>query len=787
MRKLDNLYLLTWGCMPVILLRNKTHFTDMKKRNVDLVCDIAELISVFDADKKDGDILQSVVSTVAWHMRAAVCSIYIYDEENEELTLRSTQGLSAEAVGKVKLKLGEGITGRAVRELRPICIGQASKSSWYVYFPGIEEEKYEAFLAVPILRGLRRIGALVVQDGVANYFTANDTKALRAIAAQLASVIENVQLLSGAKEKATEVEEIPVVKKVGQDGIVRGRSASSGTARGKAFLLDSSQSESCILPDPDGHLHTAEEFQAALEKTVQQINKLQKQTSEELADVAILIFSAHLLILEDEQFSGRIRNLIEEGIPALRAIATVVNEYVEIFSKSKVPLIREKVLDVKDLGNRLTRNLLNEEDDVCDYRDQIIIAHELLPSDILKLSAENVEGFIVSSGVTSHNAIICRSLGIPMVAISRELADGIEDGEQLLMDAEQGIIYLEPGDEVYEKYKELDATWKALHSAADVKSKTLTKCGERVHIHANINLLSDLKPARKFKAEGVGLYRSEFPFIVRNDFPTEEEQFVIYKKITEQMKGKTITFRTLDIGGDKMLSYYSNVSEANPFLGMRAIRFSLQNQDIFRQQLRAFLRAGAGEKTRIMFPLVASVDDFDEARAIVHSCMDELEAEGYPFNRDTQLGVMMELPSAVEVVDELAQEADFLSIGSNDLIQYMLAVDRTNEQVSKLYLAHHPAILRAINRIVSAAYTHEKDVSICGDLAADPRMLPFLLGVGLKKFSIDIVNAPAVQRLVKSISMQEAVETSNTMLDFGRISEVETFLADKDLLPDSKV
>ncbi len=748
----------------------------MKKRNVDLVCDIAELISLAEVGKNRKELLQGVVTSVAKHMRADVCSIYIYSEEEKELTLRATQGLAEEAIGVVKLKLGEGITGRAVRELRPICAGQASQSSSYKHFPGIEEEKYNAFLAVPILRGLRRIGALVVQAREENYFSSNDIKALRAIAAQLATMIENVQLLNEAREEAESPEEAPVAKKVTEESIIRGRSASPGTARGRALTLGSGQHDSCILPDPAAEPHTPADFEKAIEKTAKQINRLQRQTGEDLADVAVLIFSAHLLILEDEQFTGRISNLIQTGTPAVKSISLVVNEYVEVFSKSKMPLIREKVLDVKDLGNRLTRNLLNEEADECDYRGQIIIAHELLPSDILKLSAENVEGFIVSSGVTSHNAIISRSLGIPMVAAGRELADGIADGEELLMDAGQGIVYLRPSDEIYAKYRELDDAWKALHNASDVKSKTLTKCGARVHIHANINLLSDLEPAKKFKAEGVGLYRSEFPFIVRNDFPTEEEQYVIYKKLVDQMKGKSVTFRTLDIGGDKMLSYYSNVHEANPFLGMRAIRFSLQNKDIFCQQLRAFLRAGTKGNTRIMFPLISSVDDFVEAREVVHECMAKLEADGLPFSRDTQLGVMMELPSAVEVVDELAQEADFLSIGSNDLIQYMLAVDRTNEQVSSLYLAHHPAVLRAVNRIVSSAITHGKDVSICGDLSADPRMLPFLMGIGLKKFSIDIVFAPTVQRLVQAYTLEEAEEIAENMLGFGRISEVEAFL-----------
>jgi phosphotransferase system enzyme I (PtsP) len=755
----------------------------MKKRNVDLVCDIAELISLAEGGRDRKELLQKVVTSVAMHMHADVCSIYIYDEDEKVLTLRATQGLDRVAIGQVKLRLDEGITGRAVRELRPICVGRASDNSAYKFFPGIHEEDYEAFLAVPILRGLRRIGALVVQAREANYFTPNDVKALRAIAAQLATMIENVQLLSDARAEAVRLTQ-PAPKKVIADSLIRGRSASTGTARGKAFTLDSANAEVCALPDPDAVPYTVDDFSVAVEKTVDQIVQLQRQTSEALADVAVLIFSAHLLILEDDQFGGRISRLIGEGTDALKAIATVVNDYVEVFSKSKMPLIREKVLDVKDLGNRLTRNLLNETSDACDYRGQIIISHELLPSDILKLSAENVEGFIVSSGVTSHNAIISRSLGIPMVAISREQADSIADGEEMLMDASQGIIYLRPGAEVYRKYQELDNAWKMMHNASDMKEQTFTKCGERVHIYANINLLSDVQLAREFKAEGVGLYRSEFPFIVRNDFPTEEEQYIIYKKLVDQMEGRMVTFRTLDIGGDKMLSYYSSVSEANPFLGMRAIRFSLQNRDIFTQQLRAFLRAGADANTRIMFPLVSSVDDFIAARDIVHDCMRSLDNEGIAYNPDTQLGVMMELPSAVEVADELAMEADFLSIGSNDLIQYMLAVDRTNEMVSKLYLAHHPAILRAMNRIVAAGLTQNKDVSICGDLSTDPRMLPFLLGIGLRKFSVDSVNAPNVQRLVNATNLCDAEEIANCMLDLGRISEVEAFLIDRNMAPE---
>jgi phosphotransferase system enzyme I (PtsP) len=744
------------------------------RENIELICDIAERILGAEQGADRGVLLAGVAQSIAEHMQAEVCSIYIYDERDQELVLRATCGLDLAAVGSVRLGLDEGITGQAVRELRPICVDRASMESSYKYFPGIQEERFEAFLAVPILRGVRRIGALVVQTDSAHAFEDSDITALRAIAAQLAAMFESVKLLNEAREGGVQLEPRGVEM---EHGILRGRSASKGVAVGTVCLLDDAGlREETESDEPVDVSEQRAVFEEALQRTVDQIKSLQLSTSTQLEDVAVLIFSAHQLILEDEQFSGRIRELIRQGMRAQGAVTGVVDEYVKVFSKSQVPMIREKVLDVKDLGSRLIRNLQPGEGVEGDYQGKVIAVQELLPSDILKFSAEKVEGLIICSGVTSHNAIICRSLKIPMVAVARDAFTTIQEGAPLLMDAGQGIVYFHPSEEILAQYRELEKTWNALHSTTDVSEDRRTACGARVEVMANVNLLSDLEPAREFKANGVGLYRSEFPFVVRNDFPTEEEQTSIYTRLVDQMEGRPVTLRTLDIGGDKMLSYYSNVNEANPFLGMRAIRFSLQNRDIFSQQLRAFLRAGAGADARIMFPLIASVDDFLSAREIVYDCMEQLDQQGVCFNRDTQLGVMVELPSAVEVVEELAEEADFLSIGSNDLIQYMLAVDRTNEQVSDLYKGHHPAILRAVNRVVRAANTRKKSVSICGDLAAEERMIPFLLGIGLRSFSIDIVNAPAVQRVIEQVALGDAEQEASDLLAMGRISEIEDFL-----------
>ena len=746
----------------------------MSKTNVEMICDVAELSALFEKSSSLDDFLQSAVSTVAWHMKAAVCSIYIYDDVTRMLTLRATQGLDEAAIGKVQLRLGQGIAGLALKELRSVCAGCASKNPGFEAVKGIGEEKYEAFLAVPIRRQLTRVGVLVVQDAQADYFDEADEQALRAIAGQLATVIENADLLMALHrhdEAAAPVTE-PAAK------LIKGRPASGGVAQGRASFMISGRAGNFQVPAfvPEGL--TGDDFDRALKASEQQLKDLQKEADQNLSDVAQLIFNAHLLILADEEFSGEIRRQIGEGASPVDALVDVVNRYIEIFSASPNPRLQEKEHDLKDLGHRLLENLLGGGRAPGDYSGQIILADSLLPSDVLKLATEKAEGFIVQGGMTSHIAIICRSLQKPMVMVDPQQFVLFHESGELLVDGTQGTIYIQPSAEVLKEYEEHRQTADEMAAAPSVKAETRTADGIRIQLLANINLLSDLKLAHTFRAEGVGLYRSEFPFIIRNAFPSEEEQCRVYGRIVESMEGREVTFRTLDIGGDKLLSYQSEAEEANPFLGLRGIRFLLRNKDVFSEQLCAMLRAGAGGNTRIMFPLISSVDEFVEARDVVQECMDDLEDRGVAYNRKTKLGIMVELPSAVTLVEDLAHEVDFMSIGTNDLIQYMLAVDRTNEMVSKLYLSHHPAILRAIERVASVARSHRTDVSICGDIARDPKMIPFLLGAGITKLSIAPRRIPDIQKAVESISMEKAVYTARQMLEFSRISEVESFISD---------
>lgn len=755
----------------------------MAKDNVDLICDISELAGLFERSHSLTDFLQSAVSIVAYHMRAAVCSIYLYDEDEEMLTLAATQGLKPEAVGNVTLALGEGIVGAAMRDLKPICEGHGSNNPNFKRIDGIYEENYEAFLAVPILlRGVMRVGVLVTQDPQPNYFHQNDIKALKAIASQLAVVIENAKLLMSLHEAQQKSETVEDVRTSPAVSFLKGTSASGGVVKGTAVVLNGGGYEVLTTPaDDEIAPYTLEDFELALRESEEQLTELQRIMEERLGDVASLIFNAHLLILKDTGFSGAMSKLIEEGTPADRAVTSVVNDYIQLFSRSSNPRLREKVLDVKDLGHRLLRNLQQHGEDHGDYEGQILIAKELLPSDVLKFAAQKVEGIvIVQGGVTSHISILARSLRVPMVFVEREEILELPQGTLVLIDANQGTVFLDPTEKVQQQYESIIRAQEP--EAEAVLPETFTRDGTKITLHCNVNLLSDLEFARQNQAEGVGLYRSEFPFIVRDEFPSEEAQRLIYEKIFAGLPNRSITLRTLDVGGDKKLPYHQHMDEANPFLGLRAIRFSLRNLPIFKQQLRAMLRAGHEKPLRIMFPFISSVDDFLSARTVLEECKQELREEGLAFHPSPEIGPMVELPAAVEIIDELARESDFLCIGTNDLIQYLLAVDRTNESVSSLYVCHHPAVLRAVYRIVNSAINNDVDVSICGDMALNTDMLKFLIGIGVRKISIDPQHIPRIQQFVMGLHTEEARRHARKLLRFGTLREVNAFLAEEERL-----
>ncbi len=751
----------------------------MKKDTVELICSVSELTSLFESQAGLTGFLQKVVSLVAYHMKSAVCSVYLYDETSGELVLTANQGLNPDYIGKLRVRLDEGITGQALRELRAIREGKVSQNPNFKYVPDLHEDQYQAFLAVPILHGNRKVGVLVVQDPQPYYFSDNDVRAFRAIAAQLASTIENAKLLMSLHEKKEAAPpRVPESASLPVSGIrfIKGIPACEGVAIGRALNLSGADHEWDPAPDDLKQELTEVDFLNALRQTEEQLADLQRQLGERMSDVASLIFDAHVLILKDEEFSGVMLKLIRQGKAPDLAIREVVENYLALFASSKSTALREKVHDVRDLSMRLMSNLRRRESSPVDYRKQIVVASDLLPSDLLKLSAQRAEGVIlIGGGVTAHVSVLARTLRIPMVIVKEPPLREGEKGPDItiVLDADQGSIIINPTSDILEHYRTLldsrhDST---MELACD--PTTSTKDGRRIHLMANINLLSEVPTAQRAKAEGIGLYRSEFPFIVRNDVPTEEEQYRVYSKVLDSMPEQEVVLRTLDVGGDKLLSYFPETSENNPCLGLRAIRFSLRNKDMFTQQLRAMLRAGTGRPLSVMFPMVSSVDDFLSARAIVDECIQALVNEQIPCNLHPRLGAMIEVPSAVELADDLALEADFLCIGSNDLTQYILAVDRTNERIADLYVAHHPAVLRAIRRVMEGAAAHGKPVSLCGDMATDTTVLPVLIGLGLRVFSMDARRIPLIQAFIKSQRFEDMRKLSEDVLCLGSLKAVE--------------
>jgi len=745
----------------------------MTKRDyTKMICDIGELNGIFVDSSSLEAFLQKIVEMVAAHMHSEVCSIYLFDEVEQKLVLKANKGFNPTAVGTIQLDLGEGLTGIALKEMRPISERNASKNPGYRYFPEIGEESYESFLAVPILHGLTRIGAIVIQNIQMNYFDEEDIKALRAITAQMANTIEMAKLLMSLEDQSSFKSEKAPEKDL---KFLQGKVGAEGFAVGHAVILDQTLLTPAVEKMVLKKTYSLDDFHKAVHLAEAQLETLQEQIEEDFSDVATLIFAAQILMLKDKAFIGAIEKWIEQGKHPVEAISQTVDGYVRVFEGLTNTYLREKKQDVQDIGRRILNNLIGVNEKNSELMNSIIIAHEVYPSDIIKLFSQGVKGLVLlSGGIASHLSILSRSLGMPLIIAGEKRLLQVPDGTRILIDGEQGDVHINPPKEIEAVYRKKEEDKAVLYKAdKKIQKETFTKDGKKIKLLANINLLDDAVIAKKMNSEGIGLYRTEFPFLVRSNFPSEEEQYIIYKKLTDIMKGQEITFRTLDIGGDKIISYYDYGAEKNPFLGMRSIRFSLRHKDVFIAQLRAILRAGVGAELKIMFPMISSLDELLESKNIVRACMEDLKKEQILYNPNPKIGMMVELPAVLEIINELAQEVDFFSIGTNDFIQYMLAVDRTNERISDIFLPHHPAILRALKKIVDAAKYNVINVSICGDMVHNVQYIPYLLGIGIREFSLDARRLPKIQNFIGNIDLTEAVEKTNKILKLKTVCDIE--------------
>jgi phosphotransferase system enzyme I (PtsP) len=744
--------------------------------------------------------LDNIVNLVAKRMGADVCSIYLLEDDGETLRLQASKGLFRGSVGKVAMKTSEGLTGLVIEQRGVVAIENAPEHPRYKYFRETHEEKFHSFLGIPMFERKTPVGVIVIQTRESRAFTAEEICTLSTIAYQIASIVINAKLLDSIRlkeeERASFERELERLKSSGpardERGFARikdrkrsqmlvGTPVLSGFCWGKIYLLNRLESLDGIdLEESRPAGEERQRFLMALEKAKIQTLYMEKRVAQTLSKEDAAIFHTHLMILEDRGFIGRILELIDKENGAAKSIKEVVDHYNEAFASMEDPYLRQRSADMKDIGRRIIDSLDGSErgrEKLPEKR--IIVAAEIFPSDLANLDHDKILGILTEKGdVNSHAAIMARSLGIPAILGVNGLMRQIGLKDDIIIDSNSGHVYINPDDTVKAEYERLQSVFavkqRELDKLRDLPAETVD--GHRVHLRANIGLLADIMPALARGAEGVGLYRTEFPYMSRQSFPDRMVQSKLYRKILEGFAPLPVNIRTLDIGGDKGLPYFPHPREDNPFMGWRSIRVSLDRQDIFREQLAAILLASPYGKASIMFPLISSVDEIREAKAIFNRVKEELLQEGKPFAADIRLGIMVELPAAVQIAAILIREVDYFSIGTNDLIQYTLAADRNNPKMKKYFDPFHPAVLHSIKQVVDVAGKAEKEVSICGEMAADPLSAVLLMGIGITEFSVSAPSIPVIKQAIRKVAMTTAREIAEKVLSMDTGSEIRGYL-----------
>ncbi|MBU8173714.1 phosphoenolpyruvate--protein phosphotransferase [Staphylococcus aureus] len=560
--------------------------------------------------------------------------------------------------------------------------------------------------------------------------------------------------------------------------LIKGIAASDGVAIAKAYLLvepDLTFDKNEKVTDVEGEVA---KFNSAIEASKVELTKIRNNAEVQLGADKAAIFDAHLLVLDDPELIQPIQDKIKnENANAATALTDVTTQFVTIFESMDNEYMKERAADIRDVSKRVLSHILGVELPNPSMIDEsvVIVGNDLTPSDTAQLNKEFVQGFATNiGGRTSHSAIMSRSLEIPAIVGTKSITQEVKQGDMIIVDGLNGDVIVNPTEDeliaYQDKRERYFADKKELQKLRD--ADTVTVDGVHAELAANIGTPNDLPGVIENGAQGIGLYRTEFLYMGRDQMPTEEEQFEAYKEVLEAMDGKRVVVRTLDIGGDKELSYLNLPEEMNPFLGYRAIRLCLAQQDIFRPQLRALLRASVYGKLNIMFPMVATINEFREAKAILLEEKENLKNEGHDISDDIELGIMVEIPATAALADVFAKEVDFFSIGTNDLIQYTLAADRMSERVSYLYQPYNPSILRLVKQVIEASHKEGKWTGMCGEMAGDETAIPLLLGLGLDEFSMSATSILKARRQINGLSKNEMTELANRTVDCATQEEV---------------
>lgn len=739
-----------------------------------MLATLRKVVQAVTAEPRFANAVQILVRDVKAAMSADVCTIYLINSARTHFVLAATDGLNQDKVGSSEISMDQGLVGVVARRAEPINLEDARAHPSFLYLADSGEEAFNSFLGVPIIHQRRSLGVLVVQQEASRRFDESEEAFLVTLGAQLAAVVAHAEAVG---ESALVDVQGPELEDMRFDGV----GGAPGIAIGQAIVVHP-VADLDAVPEKEADNLTIELllFNRALESVRSDMTNIMEEFAGSLPEQELALFDAYLHMLDENALAGDIRERIQHGQWAQGALKQVIREHVSRFEQMDDPYLRERGTDVKDLGQRLLAYLQDIRDKKTQFpKDTILVGDEVTPSILTNIPVENLRAIVsVKGSRNSHMAILARAMGIPAVMGTLELPAYDLEGETLLVDGHYGEVYTRPSDSRLRLSRELIAQERVFDEELNELKELpcITRDGWRLALWVNIGLEGDLTRSLDRGAEGIGLFRTEIPFMSKDSFPTEAEQYTLYREHMEAFEPRPVTMRTLDIGGDKPLSYFP-IQEENPFLGWRGVRVTLDHPEIMLVQVRAMLKANAGllGDLRIMLPMISSPHELLAAKELIDQAYNEVIEEGVKVKRP-QVGVMVEVPAAVYQARQLAKESDFIAVGSNDLTQYILAVDRNNARVAELYQDVHPAVMTALREVARAAHKEDIPVGICGELAGTPIGAVLLMAMGYHVLSMNATHLPKVKWVIRNIKRTDARRMLAKVLRMDTAYEIEMFM-----------
>ncbi|MBF0107210.1 MAG: phosphoenolpyruvate--protein phosphotransferase [Deltaproteobacteria bacterium] len=716
------------------------------KLNKEALFSVTDLAGLIHSSEDLSRVLGFLVQKIAAIMHADACSLYLCDSGSDDITLKATCGLNPKMVDTLTLKRNMGLVAKTIETLEPFSTSNAQSDPLFLKIQGLGEEGFNSYLSVPLVYNGKPVGVIVVQNREKTKFNKADTELLTSLTIPAVSLVEKAKFKDTVEAIIPQAAQTPTTEKVEtgttieylKDHCIKGIPAVQGISMGSLKIVQQRFARRYESEDSKGLEKEIALLKEAFDTVSTEIRETKKKAEAKFGPDEASIFEAYLLFLESTNFRQQIVAEVHSGLSAIKALDKVVSKYMDRMSKANDEYIKERAYDIQDVARKISEYLLYGSPRVTDQfactEDTIFSKEFWSISDFVNIDLKKTKGIIsANGGASSHIAILADTLNLPTVLGLESAASQIKEGDYLIIDGYSGTILVNPSMDIIELYKremlDLQKKTSIFQNKKEQKVKIGTTTKRHLAVGANLSMIVHTNRVVESGADMIGLYRTEFPFLIRNQMPTEEEQYLVYQRIIKMIRGKEITFRTLDIGGDKYVSYLNLPRESNPALGWRAIRFSLERKDLFRIQLRALLRASVHGRIRILFPMITTVEQVIEAKQILELVKKELTDEKMEYAKKIPIGAMIEVPSAVEMAATIAKNCDFFSLGTNDLIQYCLAVDRTNPQVAGLYDPFHPAVVRMVARTITEGHKADIKTCVCGDMASNPLLAALLIGL----------------------------------------------------------